>query len=466
MGKILLINPEAEINRKQHIDKKNYSCFPSLGLGYVASVLEKAGHIVQYIDMRASNISLADFERLSSLGKYSNIDLFGITATTPLINTALKLSSIIKKHYPHSKIIIGGVHASALPDEVLASKHVDIVVRGEGEYTFRDLAAGVKLGEIKGISYKDKKGKIIHNPDTALIEKLDDLPLPAYHLMPMEKYYPSPGSYKRLPAMSLVVTRGCYGKCTFCNPITRGKVRSRSARKIVDEIKYLQKKYGIKEIGFFDDLFTGDRDNVEEMCNLILQEKVDVTWSCFTRANFVEENLFAKMKKAGCHTVLFGVESGSQEILDRMKKGQTLLQIKKSVALCKKLGFEIRASYIFGAIGETEDTLKKTMDLALNLDTDHAIFTIMTPYPGTEVWKEARIHNWPLEKNYDLYIGETVTMMIPTVSKERIQQVYDSAYKKFYLRPKILFRQLSKMNSFLVLKQNIEGVMGLIFKGA
>lgn len=485
MPSVLLINPDFEVNLKSHIAKENYSCFPSIGLGIIASILEKDGHSVEYIDMRASKITLNDIEQSLQKGKYANISFLGMTATTPMINTTHKIASIFKKYLPEIKIIVGGSHASALPEEVLSDNNIDIVVRGEGEYTFKDIVNGIKDNKnniiknsmINGISYRDKQGNIIHNKDRPLIENLDELPMPAYHLMPMEKYYPSPGSYKMLPAMSLVVTRGCMGRCTFCNPITKGKMRSRSPEKIVEEIKYLMENYRIKEVCFFDDLLTGIRENVEKMCSILIEKNIEISWSCFTRVNHVEEQLFTKMKKAGCHTVLFGVESGNQGILDKMRKGITLEQVKKAVEICKKIGLETRASYIFGAIGDTKETMQETMNFALNLGTDHAIFTIMTPYPGTEVWKEAlrNIKNsiknkketdekWKIDQNYDNYIGERVTLEIPSANPEDIQKIYDSAYKRFYLRPGYALKRIAKMRNLEDLRQAWNGILGLIFK--
>ncbi len=463
MKRILLINPDYETNKKCHIDKKNYSRYPSIGLGYIAAVLEKEGHHVKYLDMVAFKITLANLERMLSKGRFSDYDYIGMTATTPIIKTAHKIAALFKKYVDGVEIIVGGVHAATLPQEVLADKNIDYVIRGDGELIMKEIVNGMAKNKILGVSYRDKKGKVMNNKLGPMIDDLDDLPFPAYHLMPIHKYYPSPGSYKRLPAISMIVTRGCHGRCTFCNPWTQGKVRSHSARRIVDEIKYLIKNYGIKEVGFFDDYFTADKKNINEFCNMIIKERVDVTWSCFTRVNCVEKRLFRMMKKAGCHSVLFGIESGSQELLNKMKKGTTIEQAKNAVKICKKLGLQTRASYMFGVIGETRRTLKMTMKLAFELDTDHAIFSIMTPYPGTEVWKEAKDNGWIANEDYNDYIGEFVTLGLPSVSMEEVQSAYDQAYRKYYLRPKIILRNLLRMNNRYTFKQNLDGIKGLIF---
>jgi radical SAM superfamily enzyme YgiQ (UPF0313 family) len=316
------------------------------------------------------------------------------------------------------------------------------------------------LLDILGISFL-LEGKIIHNPDRPYIEDLDSLPMPAYHLMPIDKYRPAIGAYKRLPAMSIFATRGCPGRCTFCHRAFHGKIRSRSAKKIIEEIKYLQKHYSIKEINFYDDTFTALKSNVEEFCKIIIKEKIDLTWCCFSRANYVDKKLFALMKRAGCHQVMMGFESGVQEILDGMNKMVTLDQIRNAVKICKEVGLDTRAAYILGNVGETKEMMEQTLRFAIELDTDYAMFNILTAYPGTELWKLAEKNGWLRVKNYDYSVSD-FTLKLPTVSQKEILDVYQKVHRKYYLRPKIIFRRIFKIRSWSQLRQEFLGAVAVM----
>lgn len=458
--KVLLINPAWKVENKSNLWRKVASCYPSLGLAYIASVLEKEGHKVLFIDMHAENFSPRDVARLARSEDYSGLDYVGITATTPLIKCALLLAKFFKKKFPKVKTVLGGVHPTVRPDEVLSNDFVDFVVRGEGEITMKELVSGTTLKNIDGLSFKEN-GVIVHNTERSNIEDLDNLPPPAYHLMPIKKYRPAVGSYKRLPAMSIFATRGCPGRCTFCHRAFKGKIRSRSAKKIVEEIKLLKENYGIKEINFYDDTFTALKDNVREFCNILLNENIDITWSCFTRVNYVDKELFSLMKKAGCHLVMMGVESGVQSVLDGMNKMVSLDQIRSAVRICKEIGIETRAAYIFGNVGETKEMMEKTLNFAIELDTDYAQFNILTAYPGTELWSTAEKEGWLRVENYDYSVSD-FTLEMPFATQADIFEMYSKAHKHFYLRLRVISRHLLKLRSLPQLKQELLGALAVV----
>ncbi|MHB9156092.1 MAG: B12-binding domain-containing radical SAM protein, partial [Endomicrobiales bacterium] len=309
---ILLIDPPWNILSPHNIWKNIGSCLPSLGLAYVASSLEKHGFTVRIVDCTADKRDLDSLVRLFS--GMTPPRFVGLTATTPLIKSALLIAEAAKNSFPGAVVVLGGVHPTVLPEEVLSHPAVDIVVRGEGEETMLELARGKALSGVAGISYKEN-GALRHNPDRPLIKDIDTVPPPAYHLLPMKNYYPALGSYRRLPAMSIFATRGCPGRCTFCHRTFYGKIRKRSAANIVEEVELLSRRYGIREIAFYDDAFTAFKDVVLEFCRLLEERKLKITWSCFTRADLVNRALLAAMKKAGCHLILFGVESADETIL-------------------------------------------------------------------------------------------------------------------------------------------------------
>ncbi|MEJ2745524.1 MAG: radical SAM protein [bacterium] len=339
---ILFIDPPWIIESKDNIWKYVSSCLPSLGIAYIAAYLQRHDFSCKIIDCTAEGIAVDDFRKRvgSILPRF-----IGITATTPLVVNGLMIARICKAILPDARIVFGGVHPTVMPDEVLRDECVDYVVRGEGEETTRELLAGTDPGNILGLSYK-LNGEIFHNPDRPLIEDLDSIPPPAYHLLPIEKYRPAVGSYKRLPAMSIFATRGCPGRCSFCYRIFGKRVRCRSALRIIEEIEILQRNYGIKEICFYDDTLTLFDNEIKQLCSEIIARRMDLTWSCFTRLDYVSEELLCMMKQAGCHLILFGIESGDEQILRNINKKIDLGLAKRVISMARKIGIETRAAGI------------------------------------------------------------------------------------------------------------------------
>ncbi|MDO8592371.1 MAG: radical SAM protein [bacterium] len=464
MSKILLINPPWIIGEDKNLWKGVASCWPSLGLAYIAAVLEKAGHKVLYLDCSAEQYTVK--ESAQALEKYDkNLDFVLLTATTPLINNALAIAAAAKNIFSLAKIVLGGVHPSILPDEVMACGSVDFVVIDEGEITMKELAGGKSPAEILGLCYKEN-GLIIKNAPRPLIQNLDEIPPPAYHLLPMDKYFPAVGSYKRLPVMIMFATRGCPGRCTFCCRTFGGRVRRRSARNIIEEIKILQRDYGIREVAFYDDTFTLFKDVVKEFCDIIEREKIDLTWSCFTRVDYASEELFKIMKRAGCHLILFGVESADEEILKNIKKNISLRQVEKVVKLARQLGIETRASFMFGNQGETEETIKKTIDFAIKLDPDEAQFNIAMAYPGTELFNWAKERGYIKSFNWSDYSYSNIVFEMPNLDRAKLKYYYELAHRRFYFRPKLILRRLGRIRTFDQLWQEVKGgllLLGFVF---
>lgn len=458
MAKVLLINPPWIIGENKNLWKGVASCWPSLGLLYIAAVLEKDGHEVSYLDCSAEHLTVGDTKR--TLENYSGLDYVGITATTPLVNNALQIAGFVKEIFPGVKTVLGGVHPSVMPDEVLSDPRVDFVAIDEGEETMKELVSGRPPENILGLHYKEN-GEIHRNLHRPLIKNLDEIPPPAYHLLSMKKYYPAVGSYKRLPAMMLFATRGCPGRCTFCYRTFRGLVRKRSAEDIINEIKILQDEYGIKEVAFYDDTFTLFKEEVKKFCNIIIRQEIDITWSCFTRVDHVNEELLALMKKAGCHLILFGVESADEQILKTINKRISLPQVEEVVKIARKLGIETRASFMFGNQGETEETIRKTIDFAIKLDPDEAQFNIATAYPGTELFDWARENGYITTLNWDDYSMSNTVLKLPGLGQEKLEKYYEEAHRRFYFRPKVILRRLFHIRTWDQFKQEAKGGLAL-----
>jgi radical SAM superfamily enzyme YgiQ (UPF0313 family) len=439
--KVCLINPPWFTNKSGNIWSNIRGIFPSLGLISLAAVLEKEGISVDVIDFFALSLC---WKGLEEKIKFLDHDYFGITITTPIANNGYRISRIIKKFHPDSKVIFGGVHATAIPEEPFKEGMADFVVRGDGEETLVKLLGRVPFKDISGLSYKDKD-KICHIQPNGLIADLDTLPFPAYHKLNLKLYRPAVGAYKRLPAINMVTTRGCVGKCTFCNSANI-RLRRRSAENTLEDIKILSHIYGIKEIAFYDDTFTVYPSSLIKLCDLLIKNKIDITWSCFARTDCVTFEILKKMKAAGCHQVMYGIESASEEVLKNIKKSVHKSAIKDIIDMTRRLGIVVRCTFMFGNPGETEEIIDETIKYSIELDPDIALYNITTPYPGTEMFQWAKKNSYLLTENWDDYNLSDPIMRLPTIEAGILKKKYRQAFVVFYFRPKFILRRLLRIN--------------------
>lgn len=455
MSKILLINPLWS-KRKDNVWDKISAITPPVGLAYIASFLEKYNYEVDIFDMNALNIPV---EKLSENIKFKTYDYIGITCTTPLISATreiLKILNVEKK--TDAKIILGGVHPTVLPGECLNIEGVDIVVRGEGEKTILEILESKDLSKIQGVSYVDADGEIIHTEDRPTLRDLDILPMPAYEKLPMELYRPALGAFKKLPGIGLITSRGCPGKCTFCHNQFGKIVSYHSAQYIFENIKLLYEKYGFREFSFYDDTFTANKKRVAELCRIILDSKLKISWCCFARVDFVDQEILLLMKKAGCHQIMYGFESANEEILKNINKKTNLPKAVEAVKWTKKAKIDVRAAFMLGNPGETEETLEQTYKFAVKINPELLILNITTPFPGTAMFKWAKENGYLTTEDWKHYDLAHNIMRLPTISQERIQEIYSSMFRRFYFRPTYLFFQIKRMTSLLLIK--------VIFKAA
>jgi magnesium-protoporphyrin IX monomethyl ester (oxidative) cyclase len=312
-------------------------------------------------------------------------DLVGISVLTPAYGAALNVAELVKGLDRDIPVVFGGVHPTVLPEESIKSENVNIVVRGEGEYTFLDLVNSVSyngnLSDVRGITCKEGE-KIIYNPDRQLIQNLDELPYPARHLLiDKEKY--SPDAFG-----SIFATRGCPYHCIFCGShnIFGRIVRKRSPENIVEEIKHIQKTFKTRNFKFEDDCFTIEKDFVDAVCNLIIEEKLDIKWGCQTRVNFISNEMIRKMKAAGCEMVSIGIESGDAGTLKRIKKGITLEHALKAKEILKNNRMNFQTFFMFGFPWETEKEIDRTVSFMKKMDPLFSNIAVAAPLPGTELY--------------------------------------------------------------------------------
>ena len=392
----LLISPPIFYEDKENIWKEINSNFPPPGLAYLAGYVRAKGHSVEVIDCNIESPSVESFRPLfeeNYARKFSSIKVIGLTAMTCTIKKAYKIAGICKEYYPESLIVFGGVHATFVTNEVIGNPLVDVAVVGEGELTLEEILEGKKLEEIKGIVFKGRGNQVIATSPRARIADLNSLPMPAYDLFPVLKYKPAKGSYKKLPAMNMMTSRGCPGQCTFCSKTLGSKLVFKSAEKILEEIKFLAKNYGIRQILFYDDTFTVYRDNVIRLCELMLKNRLNISWTCFARVDFINQKMLEKMKKAGCHQIMYGVENIDETVLSNINKNIKLEQVIDAVQWTKKAGIECRLAFMIGSPGDNEQIIQKNIAFAKKLNPDLLVINITTPFPGTAMFAWAKERN-------------------------------------------------------------------------
>ncbi len=441
---IAFINPPRKINNNNIWSVIN-SDIPPLGLALLAAIWDKQGQTSQIIDAAALKLSVQEIiERINPVTDY-----IGITATTPEISSATSIARGIRKIFPHIKIIMGGVHPTVFHEDLVRDKVCDMAVRNEGEAFITELAKGTPLHLIPNLTWQNQQHDVIINPDALEYVDLNTLPFPAYEKLPMHLYHSTPGAARQKPSIGMVTTRGCPGNCTFCfSGMFGSKIRLMSPPRILQHIELLQKKYGIREISFYDDTFTANKNNVSELCQLILETGIKISWSCFARVDTVTPELLALMKKAGCHQIMYGFETTDENILKNINKRTNFEQSQKVITWTRAAKINIRGAFMLGSPGETESSMDKTIKFAKNAGLKFAVFNITTPYPGTAMYKEFSSKNSLLHYNWDLYnLGEPV-LKLNTVPDEVVKQYYYKSYREFYLRPSFMLRYILSMRTF------------------
>jgi anaerobic magnesium-protoporphyrin IX monomethyl ester cyclase len=414
-----------------------------LGLGYLAAVLEKNNYPVDVIDCQAVKLS---YEEVKSEIKKRQPTIVGVTSATLTYKSALKIIKMTREVCPECLTIMGGPHVSFWDDKALQEcPELDIVVRKEGENTLLEivqkLEAGKSFDDTIGITCR-KNSQIMRNPDRPLIENLDEIPFPAIHLWPLERFKYGEGEV----VFPLLTGRGCAYCCKYCCnwKLLGRKYRLRGSKNVVDEIEYLNKKFGAKAFSFCDDAFTLNKSRAKEICEEIINRKIKIRWDCNNRVDNVTKELLLKMKQSGCTDVFFGVESGSQLVLDAMNKGIKIEQTIKAYKWAKEVGLMTFAHTILGFPGETRETAWETIKFVEKLDPDDTAYYIATPFPGTPLWDEVIDHGWLQVTDFDKYDTATPTFTNPNIGMDELRDIREKAFQRFYLRPKHILKAFIK----------------------
>jgi len=423
---------------------------PPLGIMHIASYILEHDHEASIMDLQSINW---DLEKVIEFIISKNPDIVGLSAMTINCMNAQSISEELRRNGFTSSIVMGGAHITAAPIETLSKFNaIDYGVVGEGETTFLELIE--KLGndqtveDVKGIAWRDKEGHIKINPHRPFIEDLDKLPFPAWDLLENfpENYPSSLLESKRLPAAGIMTSRGCPFHCTFCdNRVFGTKVRHFSASYTLRMIKHLIDNYGIKDLMILDDNFLINKKKLFAICDSIIEEKLALTWYCIAHIKTMTEDRLKKIKEAGCWFVEVGIESGNNDILKRIRKNTDKSEIASAVRRAKKEGLVIKGNFIFGFPDDTKETVEESIQFAMDIDIDFFQQNFLTVWPGCEIAKEVFIGEGNISNSaldWDQLAHQKTTYVPPGMTKEQLIHLSKKAFRKFYLRPKIILRLL------------------------
>jgi anaerobic magnesium-protoporphyrin IX monomethyl ester cyclase len=406
--------------------------FIPLGIGYLAAFLEKNQYEVNVIDCQ---LHYPSPKQLADEFAKTKPDVIGLTCATLTYKPALEIVKIAREVRPKCLTIMGGPHVTVLDEQTMREPNApDVVARGEGEQTLlelSDLASNSDLGNLSrvdGITFK-KNDQIVRTKDREFIQNLDDLPHPAYNHFELKGYKFSDKMY-----LPIITSRGCPFNCAFClaSKMCGRGFRARSPKKVVDELEWLRDEQGADAFAFYDDTFTFDKKRAYDICEEIIARKVGLPWDCRTRVDQVTQEMLLKMKKAKCELIHYGVESGSQKMLNLMKKGTTVEQNERAIKITKEVGIGAAISVVVGYPGETPEMLKQTVDFMKKTKPDYVYMCQAIPYPGTEMAEQLENLGWPMDPEWNHYDEVTPIFKSPLLPQELIDETRKQFFNDFF----------------------------------
>lgn len=453
MARVLLIQPPlSSVELFARGSKSSASFIPPLGLAYIAAYLKARGHPCSIIDGIAEPRPIEELVRESK-----SYDVVGITIVSAYALRALELIRAMKAEAGTPPVVVGGPHVTALPESTVR-QGADVAVVGEGEQSMLEIVewlGGAKdratLHAIRGIGFLHD-GRYVFTGNRPRIDPLDQVPLPDRTLLPMHRYRSSIARATAQPSHSLLTSRGCPGVCSFCSKLTFGThVRYFSTERILEEFFLLRDRYGARDVAVWDDNFVSNPEVALAVCDGLRSRKFGRTWSVEARIDGVDRSVLAALKAAGCTYIAYGIESGSQRILDYIHKKITKEQVRAVVAMTKEIGIPIRGYFMLGFPGETLGEMEETVKFALELDVEVASFTLFIPLPGTVEYRRACqsgvfdpeyfLHRITPEFNFP-----DLPIYVPAgLSAEQLLKFHRRAYSRYYFRPKIVLRKLAAL---------------------
>ena len=467
MSKICLVFPNVFLGNYMRLD---IPLHPPLGLAYLAAVLRQVGHEIMVIDAAAENLSLPGLiTRLTAF----HPDIIGITTNISLSRKAMMTARYIRKFLGHVPIIMGGPWATIEHEKVLKSKIADYVVLGEGEQTIVELLENwndtVKISGVKGVAFMDDSGSIVNTGPRDCIMDLDSLPFPAWDLFPPSKKYNF--QHRKVPFYPIMTSRGCPYDCIYCTKVVHGyKYRERSVENIIQEICYLKEKFGIKELFIIDDNFNQDIGRAEKILDEIIRNKFNLLLK-FTngiRADRISPRLGRKMKASGTYFAALGIESGNQEIVNKLGKKLDLKKVITATRILKDNKIISGGFFILGLPYDSYETMVETLNFAKSLDLDFPHFFKAIPFPGTKMYDMIVQHGHFIEGSKasaeESYVINAVNFEIWNLKNSDIEKAFRLAYKWFYLRPRKILSIFGQLTSIHDLWWAITEFIKLILK--
>jgi len=409
-----------------------------LNLCYIASYLESKGGACGIFD----GALFKHWQRpFAACLRATRPRVIGFTSYTPNIVRAAEMSAFAKTVLPEVTTVIGGFHASALPERTMREfPTFDYLIAGEGEVPFTMLhqavAGGCDPREVPGLTYRD--GDATHsNCAPPLLQDLDLLPWPAREKVPLEKDIPDPGNYWWLPSTGIVFSRGCPLKCSFCSKsVFADTIRYRSVKDSVQEMIYCGDRWGIRDFRFFDEGPTVNRKLMHELCHEILAQGVRIKWNCFSRVDVIDKETLGLMAEAGCYHVKYGVEAGTQEILNTIDKEIDLRNAVEAVRWTKQVGIESKANFILGLPGEEERHIRETIAFAKKLNADLVTFNLFKPLPGSPLYKQLDEAGELMHESWADYFTTSETQTYESqLPPEKLKEILKGAWFGYYFRP-------------------------------
>lgn len=423
---------------------------PPLGLGYLASALENDGHWVKIFDFTKKYYKTEDAGRIVLKEKP---DIIGLSITTQKFVSAKRLIEFLKSKNSNIPVIIGGVHITALPEYSLQELKADYGIAGEGEHSFPKLIKKIQNKEkdftnIRGLIYREN-AKIKINKPQDIIERLDELPYPAWHLIDPGDYPPNPWQlfYRKFPVAPILTTRGCPNTCLYC-AIAQERYRVRSAKNIVNEIEYLLNNFGIKEFQIIDDCFNFYREHVQNFCEEIVNKNLKILWKTPNGILIknIDKEILGLMKESGCYELWFGIESGVDEVLKKNKINKiNLSEAYQKLKLVQDAKIDAGGFFIFGLLGDNKKTIIKTTNFMVNLPISFVHIAQAVPVPGSKLFSEHYIKGKNLhEISWDIFYFFK-PFDISGISAREIKKLQRQALFKFYIKELRFLKVIRKL---------------------
>jgi len=470
--KILLINPprfSELIGKNPAIVEKHRGFNPPLGILSLAGHLET--HSSCQLDLLDAQPRGYTYDQLEEILRARVADVVGITAMTFTLVDVFKTAQVVRRAMPDAKIVLGGPHVHLYPNETIRRREVDFLIQGEGEIAFLELLSNLDNSDawpqIKGLVYEDDTGNIVNNGIAASTENLDELGIPARHLLDVK-------DYTSLLARNRIITtmftsRGCPFRCTFCDrpysPVLSG-FRWRSAGHVADEMETCL-SLGIREGFIYDDTFTVRRDRVFELCDEIERRRINFRWDVRAHVNTVTPELLRRMKESGCDRIHYGVECGNDRMLKVIRKNMTVATVRNVVQATKEAGIEVLCYFIIGQQTETASDISDTLDLARDLDPHYAHFTVFCPYPGTEIYSQglaAGIIKKDVWREFSAKPRDGFELPVweENFTRQELREMLVKCYRSFYLRPRHIARNLTRIRSLSELGRKVRAGLSVV----